>query len=189
VGSIQGARSPRRDVRIGTSGISELRHKWLSSGRHHTAKSRRLFSNFVTTTPWRVARRVCQRQAKEAYDEEPSAWGGKLSETQRTLPDQAEPGVRDEGWIDLRFQEAFAWSALRLPAKFPNSKRPTPRAPEHLATGQETAQGTSAATPADISGSHVTITARSSLGSAGASRTSSIRVKPVGTFVCARRKA
>jgi len=90
-----------------------LRHKWLSSERHHTAKSRRLFSNFVTTTPWRVARRVCQRQAKEGCDEEPSAWGGKLSEAQRTLPDQAGPGVTDERWIDLRFQEEFAWTALR----------------------------------------------------------------------------
>jgi len=125
---------------IGTSGISELRHKWLSSGSHHTSESRRLFSNFVTTTPWRVARRVCQRQAKEAYDEEPSAWGGKLSETQRTLPDQVGPGVTDERWIDLRFQEEFAWRALRLPAKFPNSNRPTPRVPEHQATGQEIAQ-------------------------------------------------
>jgi len=44
---------------------------------------------------------------------------------------------------------------------------------------QETAQWTSAATPADITGSHVAIAARSSLGSAGTSRTSSIRVKPV----------
>jgi len=85
--------------------------------------------------------------------------------------------VTDERWIDLRFQEAFASRALRLPAKFPNSNRPTPRVPEHRATGQETAQRTSAATPADVSGS------------AGASRTSSIRVKPGGTFVCARRKA
>jgi len=163
-----------------------LNYKWLSFGRHHTAKSRRLFSNFVTTTPWRVTRLVCQRQAKEAYDEEPSAWGGKLSETQRTLPGQARPGVTDERWIDLRFQEAFAWRALRLPAKFPISNRPTPRVPEHRATGQETAQRTSAAMPVDISGSHVTI-ARSSLESAGASRTSSIRVKPGGTFVCAGR--
>jgi len=55
-----------------------------------------LFSNFVTTTPWRVARRVCQRQAKESYDAEPSAWEGKLPATQRTLPDQAGPGVTDE---------------------------------------------------------------------------------------------
>jgi len=173
---------------IGTSGISELRHRWLSSGRRHASKSRRLFSNFVTTTPWPVARRVCQRQAKESYDEEPSAWGGKLSETQRTLHDQAGPGVTDEWWSDLLFQEGFAWRALRLPAKFPNSNRPTPRVPERQATGQETAQRTSAATPANISGSHVTIAARSSLGSAGASRTSRIRVKPGGTFVCARRK-
>jgi len=67
-----------------------------------------------------------QRQAKEAYDEEPSAWEGKLSETQRTLPDQAGPGVTDELWIDLRFQEAFAWRALRLPAKFPDSNRQLP---------------------------------------------------------------
>jgi len=37
-----------------------LRHKWLRFGRHHTAKSRRLVPNFVTTTPWRIARRVCQ---------------------------------------------------------------------------------------------------------------------------------
>ncbi|XP_070854273.1 uncharacterized protein [Drosophila suzukii] len=79
---------------IGTSGITELRLKWLSSGRYHTAKSRRLLSNFVTTTPWRVAQRVCQRQ--ESYDEEPSAWGGKLPATQRTLPDQAGPGVTEE---------------------------------------------------------------------------------------------
>jgi len=111
---------------VGTSGISELRHKWLSSGRHHTAKSRRLFSKFVPTTPWRVARRVCQRQTKEAYDVEPSASGGKLSETQCILPDQAGPGVTDERWIDFRFQEAFAWRALRLPAKFPNSNRQLP---------------------------------------------------------------
>jgi len=54
---------------------------------------------------------------------------------------------------------------------------------------QETAQRTSTATPADITGSHVTIATRSSLGSAGTSRTSSIRVKPGETFVCARRKA
>jgi len=74
----------------------------------------RLFSNFVTTTPWRVARRVCQRQTKGAYDEEPSPWEGKLSETQRTLPDQAGPGVTEERWIDLRFQEAFTWRALEL---------------------------------------------------------------------------
>jgi len=88
-----------------------------------------------------------------------------LSETQRTLPDQAGPGVTDERWIDLRFQEAAAWRALRLPAKFPNSKRPAPRVPERRDTGQKTAQRTSTATPADISGSHVTIAARSSLGS------------------------
>jgi len=54
---------------------------------------------------------------------------------------------------------------------------------------QETAQRISVATPADITGSHVTIAARSSLGRAGASRRSSIRVKPGETFVCARRKA
>jgi len=106
-----------------------------------------------------------------------------LTETQRTLPDKAGPGVTDERWINLRFQEAFAWRALRLSAKLPNRNHPTPRVPEHQATGQETAQRTSAATPADISGSHVTIAARSSLGTAGASRTSSIRVKPGGTFV------
>jgi len=51
---------------------------------------------------------------------------------------------------------------------------------------QETAQRTSAATPADITGSHVTIAERSLLGSAC---TSSIMVRPGGTFVCARRKA
>jgi len=101
-----------------------------------------------------------------------------MSETLRTLTDQAGPGVTDERWIDLRFQEAFAWRALRLPAKFPNSNRPTPRVPEYRATGQETAYRTSASTPADISGSHVIIAALSSLGSTGASRTSSIRVKP-----------
>jgi len=89
----------------------------------------------------------------------------------------------------LRFQEAAAWRALRLPAKFPNSNRPTPRVPERRKTGQKTAQRTSTATSADISGSHVTVAARSSLGSAGASRTSRLRVKPGGTFVCARRKA
>jgi len=153
---------------IGSLGISELRHKWLTSGRHHTAKSKRLFSNFVTTTPWRDARRVCQRQAKEAYDEEPSAWGGQLSETQR----------------DGRAVDRFAVSRgvrLESPAitgEFPNSNRPTSRMPEHRASGQETAQRTSAATPAEVSGSHVTIAARSSLGSAGASRTSSIKGKP-----------
>jgi len=54
---------------------------------------------------------------------------------------------------------------------------------------QETAQRTSAATPADITGSNVTIAARSSLESAGASRTSSIMVKPGGRFVCGRRKS
>jgi len=54
---------------------------------------------------------------------------------------------------------------------------------------QETAQRTSAATPADITGSHVRIAARSSLESAGVSRKSSIRVKPGGAFVCGRRKA
>jgi len=70
-----------------------------------------------------------------------------LSETQRTLPDQAGPGVTDERWIDLQFQEAFAWRALRLP-EFPNSNRPTPRVPEHRATGQETTQRISAATQA-----------------------------------------
>jgi len=86
-------------------------------------------------------------------------------------------------------KQAAAWRALRLPAKFPNSNRPTPRVPERQATEQETAQRTSTATPADISGSHVTIADRSSLGSAGASRTSRIRVKPGGTSVCARRKA
>jgi len=57
----------------------------------------------------------------------------------------------------LRFHEVFAWRALR----------PTPRVPEHRATGRETVQRTLAATPADISGSHVTVAARSSLGSAG----------------------
>jgi len=50
---------------------------------------------------------------------------------------------------------------------------------------QETEQKTSAMPP-DITGSHVTITARSSLGTAAASRTSIIKVKPGGTFVCAR---
>jgi len=44
---------------------------------------------------------VCQRQTDAAYDEEPSAWGGKSSETQRTLPNQAGPGVTDERWIDM----------------------------------------------------------------------------------------
>jgi len=84
---------------------------------------------------------------------------------------------------------AAVGGALRLPAKFPNSNRPTPRVPERRDTGQKTAQRTSTATPADISGSHVTIATRSSLGSAGASRTSRIRMKPGGTFVCARRTA
>jgi len=56
---------------VGTSRISELRHRWLRSGGHHTAKSRRLFSNFVTTTPWRIARRVCQSQAIGTCDEVP----------------------------------------------------------------------------------------------------------------------
>jgi len=96
-----------------------------------------LFSNFVTTTPWRIARRVCQSQAKEAYDEEPFVWGGKLSKTQHTLPDHAGPGVKDERWIGLRFQEALAWRALRLQAKFSNSNRPNPRVPERQATSQE----------------------------------------------------
>jgi len=50
-------------------------------------------------------------------------------------------------------------------------------------------EASGAATPADITGSHVTIATRSSLGSAGASRTLSIRARPGGTFVCARRKA
>jgi len=44
---------------------------------------------------------------------------------------------------------------------------------------QETARGPRQR-PADITGSHVTIAARSSLGSPEASRTSSIRVKPGG---------
>jgi len=57
--------------------------------------------------------------------------------TQRTLPDQVGPGVKGERWIDLRFQEALAWRALRLPAKFPNSNRPNPRVPERQATSQE----------------------------------------------------
>jgi len=57
----------------------------------------------ITTTPWRIALRVYQSQAKEAYDEEPWARGGKLSKSQRTLHDQAGPGVKEEGWIDLWF--------------------------------------------------------------------------------------
>jgi len=52
--------------------------------------------------------------------------GGKLSKTQRTLRYQAGPGVKGKRWIDLRFQEALAWRALRLPAKFPNSNHPNP---------------------------------------------------------------
>jgi len=51
--------------------------------------------------------------------------------------------------------------------KFSKTKSASPtqaRVPEHKATGQETAQRTSAATPPDISGSHVTIAARSSWG-------------------------
>jgi len=110
---------------IGTTGISELRHKWLRSGKHHTAKLRRLFSNFVTTTTWRIARVVCQSQPKEAYDEVPLARGGKLSKTQRSLPDQVGPGVKVERWIDLRFQEALACKALRLAAKFPSARPPS----------------------------------------------------------------
>jgi len=51
-------------------------------------------------------------------------------------------------------------------------------------SSQETAKRTSAATPADTSGSDVTIVARSSLGSVGASLTSSIRVKPGGKVNC-----
>jgi len=42
-----------------------------------------------------------------------------LSKTQRTLPDQAGPSVKDERWIDLWFQEAF-----------PNSNCPKPGVPE-----------------------------------------------------------
>jgi len=45
--------------------------------------------------------------------------------------------VKDERWIDLRFQEALAWRALRLPAKSPNNNRPSPRVPERQATSQE----------------------------------------------------
>jgi len=62
---------------IGTSGISELRHKWLRSGRHHSAKSRPLFSNFVTTTPWRVTR-VCPPNSPSART--PSYWSGDSAE-------------------------------------------------------------------------------------------------------------
>jgi len=163
-----------------------LRHKWLSSGRHHAAKSRRLFSNFFLTTPWRVGRRVCHRQAKESYDEEPSAWEGKLPAT------LARPS---RTWRDGRAVDRFVVSRggrLESPAitgELPEQQPPNSRVPERRDTGQKTAQRTSTATPSDISGSHVTIAVRSSLGSAGASRTSRIRVKPGGTFVCARRKA
>jgi len=108
--------------------MSELRHKWLRSGWHHTAKTRRLVSNFVTTTPWWIAWRVCQNQAKEACDEEPWARCEKLSKTLRTLPDQAGPGAKDERWIDLWFQVNRPVS--RLPAKSPNSNCPKPRVPE-----------------------------------------------------------
>jgi len=174
VGSTQGARSPRRDVRDWDIRNLRIETHWLSSGRHHAAKSRRLFFNFVTTTPWRVARRVCHRQAKESYDEEPSAW---LS----VVCDPAYLARPSRTWRDGRAVDRFAVSRggrLECPAKFPNSNRPTPRVPERQATGLETAQRTSTATPADISGSHVTIAARSSLGSAGASRTSRTRVHP-----------
>jgi len=53
-----------------------------------------------------------------------------VSKTQRTLPNKAGPGVKDERWIKLWFQEALAWRSLRLPAKFPNSNSPKPRVPE-----------------------------------------------------------
>jgi len=46
--------------------------------------------------------------------------------------------------------EAAAWRALRLPMKFPKQQPPnSPRTDR--ATGQETVQRTSAATPADVS--------------------------------------
>jgi len=48
------------------------------------------------------------------------------------LPNQAGPDEKDEWWIDLWFQEALAWSPLRLPAKFPNSNSQKPRVPETL---------------------------------------------------------
>jgi len=109
-----------------------------------------------------------------------------LSKTQHTLPDQAGPGVKDERWIDLWFQEALAWRALRLPAKFPNSNFPKPRVPETPSywLGRASIWPVLAfkrrcpgeAQWQDITGSHVPIAVRSSLGSAGASRMSSIRV-------------
>jgi len=83
-----------------------------------------LASNFVTTTPWRTARLVCQSQAEETCDEEPRARGGELSTTQRTLPDQAGPGAKNERLIQLRFQEALSWRALRLTAKSPHQQLP-----------------------------------------------------------------
>jgi len=64
--------------------------------RPHSAGNWISRSRGVTTTPWRIARWVCQGSAKEAYDEEPLARGGRLSKTQRTLPDQSGPGLKDE---------------------------------------------------------------------------------------------
>jgi len=140
VGSLQGDKKTR------TSGISELRHRWLKSGRHHTAKSRRLVSNIVTTT--------------HLWFQEALSWGAlrlPAKSPSSNCPKPRQPTSQEGRATDpLRHSRGVV---LEKPSGSASPGTSVVRG--H--TRQETAQRTSAATPADITGSHVTTAARSSL--------------------------